>query len=131
MHNSVRPLQTKSLACFCMTPERREAYDGMILSVLQDDEAKLLIEQAKAKLLDDAEKHAFNSERAKQVFQMAIERAIWGKYGATGVGTVRSIRGEGVIEAIAQRFTDEFKAWLGVSDQRPARRGVLAKLFGR
>ena len=53
--NSVRPLQTKPLAGFSMTPERREAYDGMILSVLQDDEAKLLIEQAKAKLLDDAE----------------------------------------------------------------------------
>ncbi len=107
------------------------AHTDMIRRVLQDDGAKLRIAQVKAKLLDDVERHVFNSEGAKQVFQMAIERAIWRKYGSAGVVTVRSIRGEGVIEAFAQQFTDEFKTWLGVSDQRPARQGLLAMLIGK
>jgi hypothetical protein len=113
-------------------PKQAEAFESMIGRVLAQDDAKLLIEQAKAKLLDDAERHAFNTERAKEVFQMAIERAIWKNMGSTtGAATTRALRGEGIVEAFAQRYTDEFKGLLRISDQRPARRGLLAKFIGR
>jgi hypothetical protein len=55
------------------------------------------------------EKRSFNSERADELFRMAIERAIWKKLGSVGAATTRSISGEGIIEGFAKEFTKEFK----------------------
>lgn len=114
-----------------MTPQAREAFVHMVDSVLEDWESKHLIEQVKSQLLDALERENFNTERAQEMFQMAIERSVWKKQGAIGAATTRAIKGDGIIENFAKRYTEEFKASTGASDQRAARRGLFAKIIGR
>ena len=105
-----------------MTPQAREAFIHMVNSALEDWESKGLVEQVKSHLLGALERGNFNTERAQEMFCMAIEKSIWKKHGALGAETTRAIRGDGIIENIAKNYTDEFKSATGASDQRPARR---------
>lgn len=89
------------------------------------------IQRVEGLLLGAVEQGAFNTERAEELFQMAIERSIWKKHGSAGATTTRAIRGDGIIEGFARRYTESFKASTGASDQRPARRGILARVIGR
>ncbi len=96
-----------------------------------DWESEILIERVKGSLLDALEQGSFNTERARQLFCMAIEKSVWKKHKATGAVTTRAIRGCGIIESFAERYIEEFKASTGATDQRVARRGLFAKIIGR
>jgi hypothetical protein len=114
-----------------MTPQAREAFTRMVSDVLEDWESKIIIGRVKGSLLDALEKGAFNTERARELFQMAVEKSISRKHKSTGSATTRAIRGYGIIESVAEKYTEEFKASTGATDQRPARRGFLATVIGR
>jgi len=94
-------------------------------------DGQLLVEVAKGKLLSDLEGNKFNTIRAHEIFQIAIEKAIWKELGEAGTMTIKAIRGEGILERFAQDYTEEFKSTTGASDQRSARRGLLAKIVGK
>jgi hypothetical protein len=114
-----------------MDPTAREAFTRVVTDALQEPEGQTQIETVKCMLYRALEKNAFNSERAEELFRMAIERAIWKKLGSVGAATTRSIRGEGIIEGFAKEITEEFKKTTGASDQRQARRGLFSKIIGR
>jgi hypothetical protein len=85
-----------------------------------------LIERATGSLLDALKRGSFNTVRARELYQMAIEKSVWRKHKSTG-----AIKGYGIIESFAERYTEEFKASTGATDQRPSRGGLLAKIIGR
>jgi hypothetical protein len=114
-----------------MTPQAREAFTRTVSDALADRESEILIERVKGSLLDALEQGSFNTERARQLFCMAIEKSVWKKHKATGAVTTRAIRGCGIIESFAERYIEEFKASTGATDQRVARRGLFAKIIGR
>jgi hypothetical protein len=99
--------------------------------VLSDCESKILIERATGSLLDALKRGSFNTVRARELYQMAIEKSVWRKHKSTGAMTTRAIKGYGIIESFAERYTEEFKASTGATDQRPSRGGLLAKIIGR
>ena len=113
------------------TRQQKEAFDDLVEQVLKTPTCQLNLELAKAALFDAVEKGRFNSERADEIFQMAIEKSIWAHFGAVGAMTTKSIRGSGVIESFANKETQAFKEGLGLTDQRPARRGLLSKIIGK
>jgi hypothetical protein len=49
----------------------------MVIDALQEPEGQIQIETVKGMLYSALEKRSFNSERADELFRMAIERAIW------------------------------------------------------
>lgn len=114
-----------------MTPQAREAFTRMVSDVLADWESKILIERVTSLLLNALQRGSFNTVRARELYQMAIEKSVWRKHKSTGAVTTRAIRDYGIIESFAERYTEEFKAATGATDQRPARRGLLAKIIGR
>jgi len=75
-----------------MDPRAREAFSRMVTDALQEPEGRIQIENGKSLLLNALEKRSFNSERAEELFRMAIDRAIWKKFGSVGAATTRSIR---------------------------------------
>ena len=89
------------------------------------------MERAKSKLFDDAEASKFNTARAVEVVQIAMERAVMEVMGSTGAITVRGIRGDGVFENLACDYVEDFKRKTFVEDQRASRTGLLSKLFGK
>jgi hypothetical protein len=114
-----------------MDPRTREALTRVVTEALQEPEGQIQIENVKRMLYSALEKNSFNSERAEELFRMAIDRAIWKKLGSVGAATTRGIRGEGIVEGFAKAFVGEFKQNTGASDQRQARRGLFAKIIGR
>ncbi len=114
-----------------MDKETREVFTKMIHDILEEDSAKIQIENTKSVLLGALEKSTFNSERAQELFQMAIERSIMKKLGSTGASIILSIRNNGIIDEFAAHYSEAFIKWTGASDQRPARRGLLAKVLGK
>lgn len=114
-----------------MDPKAREAFIDMVQQCLNNVDGQLLIEMAKSKLIYDLERGKFNTMRAEEVFQIAIERAMCNKLGEVGPITIKSIRGDDIIGNFAQHFTLDFKNNTDASDQRPVRRGIMAKIVGK
>jgi hypothetical protein len=114
-----------------MDSRTREAFVQMVQVALQEPDGALLIERAKSFLFDELDKQRFNSSRATEVFRIAIEKAIWKKFGSVGALTTRSIKGTGVVEEFAAKETESFLRSTGAGDQRPARQGFLAFIIGK
>ena len=114
-----------------MESKAREAFNDMVQQCLSNVDGQLLLEMAKQKLLNDLKRSKFNTMRAEEIFQTAIEKAIYKKLDKIGAVTVNIIRGEGVIEKLAQDFTIDFKNYTGASDQRPVRREIIAEIIGK
>ena len=114
-----------------MDPRAREVFTKLVQDCLDHTEGQFLIEKAKSKLLDDLEGNKFNRQSAVEAFQIVIEKAVWKVMGATGVITVRGIRGDGILEEFARAYTEDFIRFTGAEDQRPIRRGLLGKLLGK
>lgn len=79
------------------------------------------------KLLDDCRKGSFNSERALQVYTIAIERSLMA---TSGVTVMRAMRWAGVTEKMAGELVEQFKQATDATDQRPPRRGIWRKIVG-
>ncbi len=114
-----------------MDSETREAFTSMAQMAVQEREGKILMELARSLLFDELERKRFNTSRATEVFGMAIEKAIWKKFGSVGALTTRSIRGSGIVAELAAKETEKFLALTGAHDQRPVRRGLLAFIVGK
>jgi hypothetical protein len=111
--------------------ETREALEQLLTQAIESPSGWQRLHEARTAIVASVMKTEFNTERAVRVFSMAIEKAVWDKFGSIGAITTRSIRDAGVVEARAMLLVAEFKANTNLQDQRPARRGFLAALIGK
>jgi hypothetical protein len=116
-----------------MDPKTWDAFAHLVKESLLSPDAEVEILRVHSMLNVALERNRFNTERAQELFRMAIERSVWKKFGSTGAMITREMkRGRlGIIEEAARVQTEELKNNTGALDQRSPRRGLLAKVLGK
>lgn len=95
-------------------------------------EGQKRISSANSLLLLELLRNKFNSERALEVFTIAIERTLLKDLqGSLGLQTVKVFRSIGATKKASENLLEKFKLAHDAKDQRPARTGILAKIIGK
>jgi hypothetical protein len=99
---------------------------------LTDAVGKQWLSRTESQLLDALLRRSFNTERAIQVYEIAIERVVMSeRSGAPMMALLSVLRREGIVLECAEDLVDQFKARMGATDQRRARKGIWAALLGK
>ena len=115
-----------------MDKELIETFASLVESSLETADGQEWLNRTDAALYDAIRKQKFNTERAAEMFGIAIERSVLAHLGdATGSMAVMTLRKTGVGPKMAAELADQFKEGTGASDQRPARKGLLAMIIGK
>jgi hypothetical protein len=104
--------------------EQAEAIELLVTGALKSDLGARELRKAMAFLVEQVSAGRFNTERAREVYRMAIDRAVLGTLAGTPVrGLVfRDFRASGEGDRKAQELAASFVAKFEVEDQRPPRR---------
>lgn len=109
-----------------MIDEKTASYlNEMLLSAIKAPDGHLAIANATSHLWDLAETNRFNSERAKEVFAIAIDNAMWSYLKSTPCGSLmyRDYKASCLGPQHALRLTNEFtRNGALIPDQRPVRK---------
>lgn len=90
------------------------------------------LSRAHATLLNAFLMNKFNSERAQEVYTMAIEQSVLSSVsGSLGGKTIMSIRDFAIPSQFVSEIVEQFKSMAGATDQRRARKELLAKIIGK
>ena len=109
-----------------------QSFAGIIEKSLQTTTGEAWLRRSHQSLCQQYSKGSFNSERDLEVYTIAIERSVLSLMsGSAGYLTMKTLRESGITNKMAQELVDQFKEATGATDQRPARRGFLAKIIGR
>ncbi|MDE2611441.1 MAG: hypothetical protein KGL61_17845 [Burkholderiales bacterium] len=105
-----------------MTDE--EALTTLIDSALKTIEGNQGIKRAAESLHQQCASGRFNTERATEVFKIAVDNAVWEMIKDLPVRSsmYRDYRKSGLGVVYARQLTEEFKDHSGARDQRPPRR---------
>jgi hypothetical protein len=108
------------------------AFAEVVDKSLQTTGGEARLRSAHQYLLQQYSKGSFNSERALEVYTIAIERSVLSfMSGTQGLLVEQTLKEVGITRKMAMELVDQFKEATGATDQRPARRGFLAKIVGR
>ena len=113
-----------------MDAATRAAFEGMLRDLLAAPAGQMVLDKARTALRAEAAARRFNTDRAVQVFGQVIERVVWDAHGGSSPLSSRSVARAGVPAAVARALAEECKQAEGGADQRPARGGLLGRLFG-
>jgi hypothetical protein len=104
--------------------EQEEAIRLLVAGALKTDQGGHEVRKAMAHLVDQVRLGRFNSERAVEVYRMAIDRAVTAVLaGALLKGRIfKDYRASGEGDRKARELAASFTASFEVTDQRPARR---------
>ena len=107
------------------------ALQALIDQALETFNGSGQVGRAKQYLETELQAGRFNTERAAEVFRIAIDNATWGVVKSIPMSSTiyRDYKASGLSAVYAARLTDQFKKQTGATDQRPARR-FLRGIFG-
>jgi hypothetical protein len=98
-------------------------------SALSTPSAHLSLANATGYVFGTLERGKFNTDRAAQIYEMAIERVI--SETSDAALSVLVLRETGVWKTLGYRLAREFKEDMAAEDQRSARRGWIATFLGK
>jgi hypothetical protein len=111
----------------------KEAMSIVVGRALETADGRLNLADAEEFIIGELEQNRFNTERAIEVYKVAIDHSVWAwlKDQTTGRLTYAEYRRVGLGKTYAIRLTEKFKAKFNppLTDQRPPRR-FLRFLFG-
>lgn len=115
-----------------MDEETVRAFASVVEKSLQAPVGEDWLINSHRHLMEQYAKGSFNSERALEMYTIAIERSVLSFLsGPTGLMTMKTLRETGITNKMAHELVDQFKEATGATDQRPARSGLWAKIIGR
>jgi hypothetical protein len=117
--------------------DAEEAVANVIKQALDAPQGRLRLANAEEYLIGQLERNRFNTERAIEVYTIAIDNSVWAWVKDMGLGKLiyREHRQAGLGRRYAIELTDRFKAQVGgtfepLKDQRPPRRFIRFLLGG-
>jgi hypothetical protein len=103
-----------------------EAMSIVVDRALETADGRLNLANAEEFIIGELEQNRFNTERAIEVYKIAIDNSVWAwlKDQTTGRLTYAEYRRVGLGKTYAIRLTEKFKAnsYPPLTDQRPPRR---------
>jgi hypothetical protein len=115
-----------------MDEETIKAFANIVETSLQKETGSKWLDMTHANLWRAFGEHSFNTERAIEMYSIAIERAVLSNLGrALGVTTITTLRESGITHKMATELTDQFKEASSATDQRPPRKGIWAMIVGK
>jgi hypothetical protein len=107
--------------------------DWLVVQKLRSDpKYSFYFNMAEEHIRKDIFKGRFNRERGEELYRFALDHALVGFFGEIRAPH-KVMFPMGLRKACAGRLMDEFFARTGrvIEDQRPARKGILAFIFGK